>query len=88
MRRPVSLGVVALCASLLACTASAQDRVHQALDVTLDPATGTVTVKAEVTPGGDVRDVEFLLHSRLRVTSSTPAAREVALGDVSLAWRM
>ena len=68
---------------MLACTASAQDRVHQALDVTLDPATGTVTVKADVTPGGDVRDVEFLLHSRLRVTSSTPAAREVALGDVS-----
>ena len=83
MRRPLRLGGVALCASMLACTASAQDRVHQSLDVTLDPSTSTVAVKAEVTPGGDLREVEFLLHSRLRVTSSTPVAREVALGDVS-----
>src|SRR6478735_1247782 len=84
MRRPLRLGGVALCASMLACTASsAQDRVHQALDVTLDPSTGGVAVKAEVTPGGDARDVEFLLHSRLRITSSSPVAREVPLGDVS-----
>jgi len=84
MRRPLRLGVFALCASLLACAASAQDRVHQALDVTLDPATGTVTVKAAVTPRGESREVEFLLHSRLRVTKADPAVREVALGDV--AW--
>ncbi len=83
MRRPLRLGVFALCASLLACAASAQDRVHQALDVTLDPATGTITVKAAVTPGGEAREVEFLLHSRLRVTKADPAVREVALGDVT-----
>ena len=83
MQRPLRLGGVALCASLLACTASAQDRVHQMLDVALDPSKGTVAVKAEVTPGGDLRDVEFLLHSRLRITSSTPATQEVPLGDVS-----
>jgi aminopeptidase N len=68
---------------MLACTASAQDRVHHALDVTLDPSASTIAVKADVTPGGEGRDVEFLLHSRLQVTRSTPAAREVALGDVS-----
>ena len=68
---------------MLACTASAQDRVHQVLDVTLDPATGTIAVKADVTPAGDAREVEFLLHSRLRVTCARPAVREVALGDVS-----
>jgi aminopeptidase N len=84
MRRPLRLGVFALCASVLACVASAQDRVHQVLDVTLDPATGTVAVKAAITPQGDAREIEFLLHARLRVTKAEPAVREVPLGNV--AW--
>ncbi len=84
MRRPLRLGVFALCASLLACAASAQDRVHQALDVTLDPGTGGLTVSATVTPQGGAREVEFLLHERLRITSAVPAVREVPVGSV--AW--
>lgn len=84
MQRPLRLGMFVLCASVLACAASAQDRVHQTLDVTLDPATGTVAVKAEVTPEGQSGEIEFLLHSRLRVTKSEPAVREVPVGDV--AW--
>jgi aminopeptidase N len=82
MRHHFQLGIFALCASLLACAASAQDRVHHVLDVTLDAASGTVTASADVTPNGDVRELEFLLHSRLRVTSATPAVREVPVGDV------
>lgn len=84
MRRPTRLAVLALGASLLSAAAAAQDRVHHVLDVSLDPATGSVAVKADVTPRAATRDVEFLLHSRFRVTRAEPAIREMPLGDV--AW--
>ena len=84
MSHPFRLGILAVCIGLLSATVSAQDRVHQALDVSLDPATGRITVKADVTPGGDVREFEFLLHARLRITSAEPAVRELPAGDV--AW--
>src|SRR6218665_2033969 len=85
MRRPLGLGGVAVFATILACTASAQGRVNKTLDVRLDPTTSTITVTADVTPAGETRDVEFLLHSRLRITKAAPAVREGALGNVS--WR-
>ncbi len=84
MRRVLRSVLPVLCLSLLACSAAAQDRVHQNLDVALDPATGRVTVQATVTPAPDAREVEFLLHARLRVTQADPAVREVPAGDV--AW--
>ena len=83
MGRPLRLAWLALCTSLVACAASAQDRVHEVLDVSLDPATGRISVKADVTAGGSAQDVEFLLHGRMRITKAEPAVREVPVGDVS-----
>lgn len=84
MNGRMRLGLLALCATLVAGSAAAQDRVHERLDVALDAATGRVAVRADVTPDGGLREVEFLLHARLRITKSEPAATEVPLGDV--AW--
>ena len=83
MRAPLRLLVLALSGSLVACAAAAQDRAHHALDVTLDAASGRVSVVADVTPAGDAREVEFLLHGRLTITKAEPAVTELPAGDVS-----
>ncbi len=79
--RPARLALVAM---LAASAASAQERVHHVLDVALDPATGRVAVKADLTPAGTGTDVEFLLHERLRITRADPAVAAVPVGDA--AW--
>lgn len=84
MYAPLRLAVLALCASLVACAAAAQEHVHQVLAVTLDATTGRVSVVAEVTPPGAGREVEFLLHARLAITKAEPAVTEMPAGDV--AW--
>ncbi|BCS34797.1 hypothetical protein TBR22_A40230 [Luteitalea sp. TBR-22] len=78
----VLLSLAAVCGA--AAPAAAQERVHEKLDVALDPATGRVAVRADVTADGGRREVEFLLHARLRISKAEPAAVEVPLGDV--AW--
>jgi len=75
--------MLASCLSVLASLASAQAPVHQVLNVTLHAATSTIAVTADVTPRGDGREIEFLLHARLRVTRAEPAVVEVPLGDVT-----
>jgi hypothetical protein len=56
--------------------------VHHDLDVSLVPATGFLRVSAKVTlPPGT--KPEFLLNGALTVTKSSPALKEVPLGDVA-----
>ncbi len=57
-------------------------RVHHALDVQLDPATGRLTVvdQVRVPRGGEV---EFLLNGQLELNHSAPAAELQPLGDVA-----
>lgn len=77
------LAAVALLAvAPLSSPAAGSDRVHHALRVTLDPAAGRLTVhdRVAVPRGGEV---DFLLHARLALAASEPAAREVPLGDVA-----
>ncbi|MDX9735356.1 MAG: M20/M25/M40 family metallo-hydrolase [Thermoanaerobaculia bacterium] len=56
--------------------------VHHELDVSFVPATGLLRVTATVTlPAGT--EPELLLNGALKVTRSSPALKEVPLGDVS-----
>nr|MBP7675140.1 signal protein PDZ [Thermoanaerobaculia bacterium] len=56
--------------------------VHHDLDVSFVPATGLLRVTAKVAlPAGT--KPELLLNAALRVTKSSPALREVPLGDVA-----
>lgn len=82
MRAPLRLIVLALSTNLVACAAAAQERVHHALTVSLDAPTGRVSVVADVTPTGEAREVEFLLHGRLAITKAEPAVTELPAGDV------
>ena len=56
--------------------------VHHELDVSFVPATGLLRVTAKVTlPAGT--KPELLLNGALKVTRSSPALKEVPLGDVA-----
>lgn len=76
-------------AALLASAALAQPgppasfaAVHHDLDVSFVPATGLLRVTAKVTLPAGVKP-ELLLNGALKVTTSSPAMKEVPLGDVA-----
>ena len=56
---------------------------HHAMEVSLDPAMGELRVSDILTFPGTIAEVEFLLHARLAISRSEPAATEVPLGDVA-----
>ena len=57
--------------------------VHHVLTLALDPNARTIAVTANLRPAATATEIEFLLNSRLTLTRSAPAAREIPAGDVS-----
>ncbi|RPJ84845.1 MAG: M28 family peptidase, partial [Acidobacteria bacterium] len=81
----VELAALALAGVPAAYAAPAQDPVQHAMKVALDPANHRLVVTDTVTlaspPSGGA--VDFVLNGALRLTSSTPPAREVPIGTDS-----